>query len=587
MRPFLVIALLCASAAMAAEFPGVEFEMVELSNGLRLYVAEDRFQPLVTLKAVVAAGERYNPSNNAEISLFAARGIGRGIPGLEGYALDKQIEKLGARFSNSSGRDAIFLTADVLAENWREALRVFSEMLMNPTFPKQEIELLKQRRVSEWTEFPGYPSALGLAHSMNALYGGAFAPCDAERAASKLSRNDVVRFHGKYFRPNRTSIVVIGDFQVSDAIAALREAFEKWARGGEDIEPTKPRTPVADPPRVRLVDKPGLTQATAFWVKHSISRVDTSRFALDIANLALQKELSLRLRSEGGRTYGIESWHQGGSDEGQYSVMISTRNDGLAATIDTIRAVTIDLVRDAMTQEQFELASKNKLGSFPLQLETPPQIATNLAAYLSRGLSLDDFRSIPSVYQAVTIEGANRIASQEIRPDEMIWVIVGDKSKIGDDLKNHFGKIQTVYYKDGVSGGNFITRARLGIGGTWNSAARGPRLSLLSQQVLLSATYGFGRSNDTWDYDQAWQVTLDLHKNNSRYSGTSPFIGVTGTTAGEVKGISPHIGLRIFPYAIGYHFSIATDVGWLFWDEGKTDKDLPGFYWSAGLDYFF
>jgi len=592
MRPFFVIVLLCASAAAAAEFPGIEFETVELSNGLRLYVAEDRFQPVVTLRAVVAAGDRYNPPGAAEIPLLTAYGLCRGIAGLEGYMLDKQIEKLGADFTSGNDHDAIYLAGNVLEKNWLEALRIFSEMLINPTFPKQEISLLKKQRIEEWKTAIEDPIALGMGYSMNALYGEAYKPFDAERGVSKVSRRDIARFHEKYFRPERTSIVVIGDFESSDAIAALRGAFEKWPRGGEAIESIKPRAPAPSPPKVRLIHKPGLTQATVIWGLHGISRADTSRFALRVADWVLggsgfSSRLTSHLRSEGGRTYGIETGHRGSSDDGQYGIVLSTRYEGLTATIDTIRTVTVEFVREGMTQEEFEQARGSILGGFPIQYETPWQIALGIANFLALGLSLDDFRSVPSSYQAVTIEKANRIASQVIRPDEMIWIVVGDKSKIGEDLKRHFGKIQTIYYKDGVGGGSFIKRMRLGIGGTWNSAARGPRLSVLSRRVFLSGTYGFGRSNDTWDYDHAWQATLDLHRNKSEYSTGSLFIGATGTSAGDVIGISPHVGYRIFPYAVRYHYSIATDVGWSFWDKGESDKDLPGFYWSIGLDYFF
>jgi len=232
MRPFFVIVLLCASAAAAAEFPGIEFETVELSNGIRLYVAEDRFQPAVTLRAVVAAGERYNPAGTAEIPLLTALGLCRGIAGLEGYTLDKQLERLGADFTSGTDHDAIYLAADVLEKNWLEALRIFSEMLINPTFPKQEISLLKKQRIEEWKIAIEVPQAIGMAYSMNALYGGAYKPFDAERAVSKVSRQDIARYHRKYFRPEKTSIVVIGDFESSDAIVALRGALEKWPRGG-------------------------------------------------------------------------------------------------------------------------------------------------------------------------------------------------------------------------------------------------------------------------------------------------------------------------------------------------------------------
>lgn len=94
------------------------------------------------------------------------------------------------------------------------------------------------------------------------------------------------------------------------------------------------------------------------------------------------------------------------------------------------------------------------------------------------------------------------------------------------------------------------------------------------------------RSPDTWDYDNAVQVSLDVHSGNSEYSAAALFIGAAGTFADEFRALTPRVGLRAFPRGLGNHYSLATSLGWSIWDREPGGRNLPGFYWSLSVDYF-
>jgi zinc protease len=584
----LMLVLLFASAAGASE-PGIpHFHVEALPNGLTLVVAEDRYQPVVTLRAVVLAGGKHDPYDRRGLAHFTAMACGAGVPGLEGEALSREMQRLGINFSRWTDYRTSHFHMEGIKENRQEALALLASILTEPTLPDEDIARYRRGHIVGRRAALNDPSALAFSHHEHMMYGRPSRP--TERSVRRISRDDIKKFRDAYYVPDRTTIIAVGDFETGDIIAALRGLLETWPRGGAPVEPAQP-APVRTR-KIRLVHKPGLTQATMVWGMPCMNSVDPDRFALGLANEVLggggsASRLMEAVRSEGGRTYGINSGFQSNLDAGEFYVSTFTRNDGLAATMDTVQAVTEAFVEHGMTEEEFRRAKSHIRGSFALRYETPSQVVRALAASIELGRTLEDARLEPSYNEAVTQEDADRAAGKWIHPDEMFWVVVGDKHRIGDALKARFGKVETVYHKEPLDAGNFLTRTRVGVGAVWNGAARGPRLSFLHRRTYLSGTYGFERRDENWDYDEAGQVTLDIHRHSSEYSSASPFLGATGTLAKDVKGVSPHIGLRIFPYALSNHYSLSAGVGWSFWDVPENIEEPRGFYWSAGFEYFF
>jgi zinc protease len=586
----LLLVLLLASAAGAVEAPIPDFQTEQMPNGLTLYVAQDTYQPVVMLRAVVLAGSKFDPYDRRGLAGFAAAACGAGVPGLESDALTHEMQRLGISFSKWAGYRASYFQMDVIRENWREALLFLVSMLTEPTLPEDDISRYRGEQIDYYRSgLNDDPSTLAFSHYFAAMYGRYYS--QTMRTVRRISRDDIKRFHETYYRPDRTAVIAIGDFETSEAVAVLREALGAWPRGEAPPEPAT-HMPVRNPEMIRLVHKPDLTQATVVWGMPCMNSTDPDRFALGHANRALggagfASRLTEAIRSEGGRTYDISSWFQRDRDSGDFFIKTSTRNEELVATMDTIQAVVEAFVGGGVTEEEFWRAKSNVLGGYALSYETPSQVVGILASNLEMGLTLEDMRLAPSLNEAVMLEEVDRSASRWIRPGDMIWVVVGDKDKIGDALKARFGKVETIYYKEPLDAGNFLTRTRVGIGVAWNGAARGPQLSLLHRRVHLSGTYGFERRDKQWDYDRVGQVTLDLHRGDSEYSYASFFAGATGTLTHDIRGISPHVGVRGFPYALADHYSVSNSVGWSFWDVPEAIKKPRGFYWSMGFEYFF
>lgn len=589
MRAVLAVTLLVLVALGASgEVPLADFEVFELENGLTLYTAEDHYQPVVFVRAVVRSGGCANPAGKAGLDLLTVRAAASGVPGIETRsAIEEAFGRLGAGHSYWTSCDGTFFSMDVISETWREALPLFASILTDPTFPNDEIDRIRDQWLVDLESSRDDPASLAQAH-MNGVLRGVNGP--VEREIRSLSRSDVLGFYRTHYLPNRTAVVAIGDFETGAFVAAVEEAFGGWARG-EEPEPPEPPVLREDRPDVRLVHKPGLSQATIAWGCEGLSRNDPDRYAFLLANRAFggggfSSRLMLAVRGERGRTYGISSWNDGTSEYGTYQVRTTTRNEGLRATMETIRGIADEFGDEGVTPEELGKARSYVLGGIPLRFETPSQAAGQVVRNLSVGQTIDDLRALPERYGTVTLEDARSAFSTRIDPSEMTWVVVGDERAIADELAG-LGVIERRYYKELPGEVGLLERTRIGLGIDWGGAVRGPRLSVLHRWLGLSATYGIERSDDPWDHDRGYGVSVDVHQENSEYSTTSLYAGASYMRSDEFRGFGPHVGFRVFPRALGDHSSIFVRCGRLAWRDEPAGEELPDWIWSFGFDYFF
>ncbi|MBN2565309.1 MAG: insulinase family protein [Candidatus Eisenbacteria bacterium] len=578
--------LLPASLGLCNALALPDFTIAELDNGMTLYVGEDHAVPLVTLDVVLPCGSSCERSGQEDIGRVAAQACLAGVPGKDGAEIGAELRRLGGSTSSWTTYDNTFFSLTSLSAGWEDVLRLLAASIMTPTFPDNEVSRITNQKIAEKRESLDDPGRLAALHAYALLYAdGRLSRDTSEQVFRAMSRDDIAAFHSAHYMPNGAFVVAIGDFDAEEAIATLRAMFESWPRGTEPNAPSPSR--IRDEgSRVRLVNKPGLTQATVVCIAPGISFTDPDRFALGLASTALGGHFNSRLMSalriEGGKTYSVRSSNMGQAEQGQFVISTYTRSAETGPALDIIQDELAKLTTYGLTEVELGTARSVLLGRYVIGLETPQQIVGGVARAVACGFTPDDYRSEPAGYESVSVEEANASAAAHIVSEDLRWVIVGDKTQIGAAVRR-LGEVETVYYRESPRRPGFFERTRVGIGWTGNTAARGIRLSVLHRWVELSTVYGFGKRDDPWDYDEAWQISLDLHHGNSEYSSSALYAGVTGTFEDDFSGGSPHVGWRLFPNGLGGNFSTSIEVGGSFWDRGG----LPGFFLSWTVEQFF
>ena len=265
-----------------------------------------------------------------------------------------------------------------------------------------------------------------------------------EESITKLTREDIVTFHKKYYVPNNAVLAVVGDVKSSAAIKKVKARFSQW-RGAKVTPPSFSEPPPIKGYHILLVDKPDLTQ-TYIKVGHlGIQRKNPDYFAVRVMNYILggggfASRLMDEVRAKRGLTYGIRCNFDSYKLRGAYEVSTFTRNDSTAAAIQAIIEQIKRMRAGEVTDKELEDTKSFYNGYFPLQFETPEQIATQILNVELYDLGKDYIKNFRKNIKAVTKKDVLRVAQKYLDPDNLKLVVVSK----AEDVKSSLEPLGTV-----------------------------------------------------------------------------------------------------------------------------------------------
>jgi zinc protease len=252
-----------------------------------------------------------------------------------------------------------------------------------------------------------------------------------------LTRQDFVDFHGRYFVPNNALVAVVGDITAADAMAGLEKYFGDWKPG--DLPPFTPIAPPEPTRRVVVIDRPDAVQ-TEIRVGHlGIPRKHDDYEALDQAVKILGGEGANRLqqvlRSQRQLTYGASA----DLDSLKFTgAIVADTDTQTASTAEALRVIVEEfsrLQRERVNEAELEAAQDYAVGHFPLTIETPDQLATQVLNQLFYDLSVEELPKFRERILKVTPEDIQRVARWFVRPDQLSVVLVGNAEQFVGSLK--------------------------------------------------------------------------------------------------------------------------------------------------------
>ncbi|MEP6690621.1 MAG: pitrilysin family protein [Gemmatimonadaceae bacterium] len=424
----------------AYRFP--QFEAHRLENGLRIIVAPVAKLPIVSLILLVDAGSTGEQIRLGGIATLTARALLEGTATMPGDVLTSRVESLGASLAADADWDVATVGMTVMSSRLREALALVGEVVRAPAFPTRDVERLKAERLAEILQLRAEPR--GLADEML----GRFVYNDASRYAapehgsaasvSLLTRDEVARFYAERYRPGAATLVVAGDVTVDDAVSMAREAFGAWA-GTTPPASTTTDLPARRSRAVHVVDKSDAPQSELRIGHVGVSREHPDFFPLTVMNAVLgglfSSRINLNLREAHAYTYGAFSgfdWRRGA---GPFIVSSAVRTDVTVGAATEVLA-EIDRIRaEPITESELSLAADYLGGVFPIRYETVADIARALSAFVVYGLPIDYFDSYRSKIAAVTIDDVQRVAREQLRPEHLQIVVVGDSAQVRGPLE--------------------------------------------------------------------------------------------------------------------------------------------------------
>lgn len=436
MKRWLPLLLCLVLAPQAAAFAAMHAQREILPNGMVLVTSEQPALPIVAVQLLIRAGSRYDPGDRHGLANLTSRLLTRGTPMRDSMAISGLVEGMGAHLGTDSGRELATVSLSILKKDLGTGLALLGEVLTASSFPERELERMKQSLMASLRAKKDRPGAIARDAFRAALYPDSFygRPVQgSEDSLPTLDRNAVVEFHRRYYRPDRTIVVAVGDITHAEIKQKLNDALADWkAGGGEPDAPVTLRQPDRAP--VRL-DR-DLAQSTIIMGHEGPLRTNPDHYAIRVMNQILgggdlTSRLGEAIRNRRGLAYSVYSYFVAGRNAGRFQMAMQTRNESAREAIDVVRAEIERVRRDGVTAEELQDAKSYLTGSFALGLETNDDIADFLGQVEYLGLGLDYVDRYPDMIRRVTREDILRVARKYLQPEKLILVVVGNLEKAG------------------------------------------------------------------------------------------------------------------------------------------------------------
>jgi zinc protease len=434
-----------------------DIKRVQLDNGLTVMGLEYRKLPLVHITVMIKRGSERDPEGKEGLADLTAEMLTLGTTGRDSQQLAREMEQLGAQYSASSGWDASFLEVFGLSQDFTVLMDLLGDMLLQSTFPQEEMQQSQQRRISRLIQQRDEAEVIAneiivqrlLDHTPYAhpTYG-------TIPALGGMAGGDPLSFYHHHYSPLDTVLLVIGDLTFQEIRKRVETLLGNWkaARKADDQLPS-PVRPAGR--KIIAVNRPDLTQSQIRVGLLGIERNDKKYIPFKVMNYifgggGFSSRLMQRIRAEKGYTYGISSSFQAGHSPGPFIISTFTPTATTVPVIEEIITVMNEFISKGPNPRELEEAKNFFRGSFPLTLETLGQMAAELLKLELYDVPFDYLSSYLEAIGKVSLDEINSLASSYLLPEDLIMVVAGRAEDFAGALRS-CGEVEVIEYTELVN----------------------------------------------------------------------------------------------------------------------------------------
>jgi zinc protease len=425
-----------ASSAVATKFAD-RVHRAELPSGAVQLVLENHATPTFSLRGSLRGGSYFEPADKPGLAQIMAEMLERGTNKRTKLELAGDLEAAGADLGLSADAFALNVGARALSKDLRLVYTALAEELMEPAFPADELEKLKQQTIAGIqeqqtdTRYRAYERFTNLIYAQNHPY---YSPPGDEliRSIGSITVDDLRKFYQSRVGGRSLIISLAGDVDHAAAADLFNELFANFS----------------GPDKVEIVDNGGVLPATArrevvtmkdkasvdvlLGLPASLHRDSADFYAASLANSALgestlSSRLGLQVRDIEGLTYGINSRFRSPSlVAGAWYVGVTLNPQNVERAIASTLEVLRKYVAEGITPEELADQKSAAIGSFKVGMATNGGLARVMWNAEFFGLGADFVDRYPSIIESVSLEEVNAAIRKYFRPDELTIVAAGD-----------------------------------------------------------------------------------------------------------------------------------------------------------------
>lgn len=405
---------------------------VTLENGLRILLLPDTSTPTVTLSGHIAAGTEYDSNAKAGLADLTAENVMNGTKTKDALTLAETLEDRGADLSFDTNREGVMIDGDGLATDLPLLVQTLADVLQNASFPADELELSRQRALTNLQEQLDDPRSLGRREFQQVVYpkNHPFHSFPTRESLKQISRDDVVQFYRTHYRPEKTTLALVGNFDPAEVRSLLQKQLGNWKAPGQAPKLTFPPVPAPSKVTYLTAPLPGKTQSVTYLGYQGIDRQDPRYYAALVLNeilggSTLSSRLGTEIRDRQGLTYGIYSFFQAGTSAGPFLISMQTAPEDSQRAIASTLALLKQIREQGVTASEVALAKQSLASGYPVELADPETLVDQILMNAVYGLQRDELRQFSDKIQAVTVDQVNQAIQELLQPDRLVVVTAG------------------------------------------------------------------------------------------------------------------------------------------------------------------
>ena len=436
-----------------AEFPALQRDT--LSNGLKIVLAERRSIPQVRFDLLVDAGSAADQFAQPGTASLAMNMLDEGTTTRTALQISDRLAELGATLGASSRLDVSTVSLEALTERLDPSLELYADVILHPAFRQADFDRLVKQRLVQIQREKSDPIGMALRVFPRLIYGPGHAYANpwsgsgTEASTRKITREDLVKFHDTWFKPNHATLIVVGATTMADIRPRLERLFAGW-RPGE--VPRKNIANVAAPerPAVYLLDRPDAQQTVIIAGNVAPPKANPDEAGIEVMNSVLGTDfgsrLNMNLREDKHWSYGAFSFIRDARGQRPFIVYAPVQTDKTKESIVELQKELRGILSERPPQpDELERAEASLTLTLPGSWETMGAVAGTITEIVAYGLDDRYFDTYADRVRAQTPASVTAAAASTIQPDHLVWVIVGDRERIEPAVRSlDLGEIHLV-----------------------------------------------------------------------------------------------------------------------------------------------
>lgn len=448
----------CASASRTVDprtlsFAPLNFsiptsERITLANGMVVYLLEDHELPLVNMTAYINVGGIYEPAEKTGLAGITGALIrSGGTSSLSPDQLDAELEFMASGIESGIGDDAGNLSMFTLKKNLDRTLELFADVLIRPAFNEGRFELARKNTREAIRRQNDDPKAIAGREFRRALYDGhPLGTVVTMETIDRISRDDLVAFHQRFYRPKGMILGVSGDFSSAEMKTKLEKLFAGWNPPEEALPQVG--APDTTPKKQTLLARKQVSQSVIRMGHLGLEKNNPDQYAVRVMDYILGGGFTSRLTQEIRSNQGL-AYHAGSRFDigrrfpGIFTAETETKSASTTKVIGLIREIISGMTREPVSEAELSLAKDSIINSFIFGFAKADSVVTQQARLEFYGFPAGYLEGFRDNIARVSRDDVLRVARKYMHPDAMTIMVVGDDGKFDQPL-SAFGQVREI-----------------------------------------------------------------------------------------------------------------------------------------------